>query len=133
MEYTYILSSHGISCGEDGIFEDYAEKISSKELKSRYSLVERISGAFGMNKKVSENKKEIYSKVMNTFYKTINNFDNMKVSSFERFVDTINFEAKDNKRASEKLSELNKILDNNLSKILNKENYHLNLYGILHN
>ncbi len=129
MEYHYVLNRPWISCGNDGILEDYAGFITDTEIKDKYNFLERISGAIGLNHKVSEEKNKIYSEIMRTFYDTISSFEDIDLSFYGQEADSIDIEARNNRRAREKLGYFNEELDNNLSNILHKHNYHLKLDG----
>ena len=129
MKYHYVLSRPWISSGNNGVIEDYAYHISDKEIKEKYNMFERVSGVIGLNNTVSEDKNKTYYEVMGTFRETISSFDDIDISFYEHEADSIDIEAKDMKRAYEKLSEFNEKLDYNLSEILHKHNYHVNLNG----
>ncbi len=128
MEYHYILNRPWISSGNDGILEDYAGLVTDIEMKNKYNLLKRISGAIGLNHEISEEKNKIYREIMEAFYDTISSFDDISLSFYGQEADSIDIEARNGKRAREKLKYFNKELDHNLSDILHKT-YHLNLSG----
>ena len=129
MEYHYVLNRPWISAGNDGLLEDYACFITDNEMKDKYNILERISGAIGLNHEVSEEKNKIYGKIIRTFYDTISSFDGVDVSLYEYEADSIDIKARNKDRAHKKLKNFNKELDHNISDILHKSNYHLNLNG----
>jgi hypothetical protein len=129
MKHHYVLSKPWLSSGSDGLVEDYATNLTDNVIIEKYTRLERIFGLLGLNQKVSEEKNEIYHKIIDAFYNTISLSEDIDISFYESVADSIDIEAKNIKRAYAKLCKFNDKLDNNLSSILHKENYHLNLYG----
>ena len=78
---------------------------------------------------VDKPKYKIYGKIIRTFYDTISSFDGVDVSLYEYEADSIDIKARNKDRAHKKLKNFNKELDHNISDILHKSNYHLNLNG----
>tara|TARA_Y100000310_G_C20649644_1_gene798638 strand:+ start:689 stop:1096 length:408 start_codon:yes stop_codon:yes gene_type:complete len=129
MKHHYVLNRPWISSGNDGVLEDYAGFVADDEMRNKYNLLERISSAIGLNHKVSEEKNNIYSEIMRTFYDTISSFEDVDISFYEHEADSIDIEARNKERACEKLKGFNDELDHNISDVLHKNNYHLTLNG----
>ena len=129
MKHHYVLSRPWLSSGSDGVVEDYAIKLTDNAIKEKYSALKRFSGFIGLNQKVSEEKKETYNSIVKTFYNTISSLEDIDISFYECVADSIDIEAKNIRRAYAKLGKFNDKLDNNLSEILHKDNYHVSLYG----